>query len=422
MRLLPRLCSILLFTVLVFGTLAYLYVPFGFTNDPPDRLCVSPHYKIKPNSSLPLQRKPDFYPPLSTSGRNIVDKDGNEVQLRSINWYGASDIFFVPSGLDVAHRDNISALIRRMGFNSVRLPYSDELVLTKPTIEPHLLESNPDLIGKNALEVYHSVIESLTSHGLFVIPNNHITQGTWCCGANLCDAQWSNDWLGPICRIRQTETQWIENWKAVMHPLAENRLVIGADLRNEVRALWGTLRWATWAAAAERCSEQLLDINPDWLMIVEGLSSANDLSGVRKRPIELSIDNKVVYSSHVYAWSGWGQHNPYSKATYEEFAQAMQKNWAYLVEENIAPVWVGEFGTSDMPTKGDRNYWTHLIRYLRNLDVSFGYWAINPRKPLNYERESYGMVDDNWEMVTWDYRLVDLQKLGLNTSLLGELK
>jgi hypothetical protein len=89
-----------------------------------------------------------------------------------------------------------------------------------------------------------------------------------------------------------------------MRSLANNPLVVGADLRNEVRAPWGTLRWETWAAAAERCSEELLDINPDWLMIIEGLSSANDLSDVRKRPVELSVEGKVVYSAHISAWSG----------------------------------------------------------------------------------------------------------------------
>jgi aryl-phospho-beta-D-glucosidase BglC (GH1 family) len=415
-----RLFTGLLVVVFAFLTLVYLFLPFSIISEPADKLFVSPRHKIKPNTSIPISTIPDYCPPLRTSGTNIIDSDGKVVRLHSINWYGASDIDFIPSGLDTEHRDNISILIRRMGFNSVRLPYADEMVREDPIITPEKLAANPDLIGKTALGVFHAVIESMTKHGLFVIPNNHITQATWCCGANLCDAQWRNDWLGPLCRVRQSEAQWIENWKQVMKPLADNRLVIGADLRNEVRAPWGTLRWETWAAAAERCSEHLLDINPEWLMIVEGLSSANDLSGVRNRPVKLSIDNKVVYSCHIYAWSGWGELKPYSKASYEHFAQAMKRNWAYLLEEDIAPVWVGEFGTSDVPTKGDRNYWTHLIKFLRHLGVGFGYWAINPRKPLNNEYESYGMVDDAWQKVVWDYRLEDLRLLGLNTSLLGE--
>ena len=412
-----RILTFLLLCVLVFLTIVYLFVPFSLRGDPPDRYFTSPHFAVAPDWSVPISRKPEHVPPLSTRGRHIVDKHGKHVQLVSINWYGASDINFVPSGLGVQHRNNISDLIRRMGFNSVRLPYSDEMVRDNPVVDEKFIAANPDLAGKSALEIFHAVVKSMTDYGLFVIPNDHITQATWCCGANLCDGQWSNEWLWPFCRVRQSEKQWIENWKKVMRPLANNRLVVGADLRNEVRAPWGTLSWRTWAAAAERCAEELLDINPEWLMIVEGLSSANDLSGVRTRPVELSVENKVVYSSHVYAWSGWGERNPYSTSKYQKFAETMSNNWAYLIEQDIAPVWIGEFGTADYPSAGDRNYWKHLMRFMRNIpEPSWALWALNSNKPLNHEPESYGIVHETWSSVRWDYRLQDLSKIGLNST------
>lgn len=369
-----------------------------------------------------------FTPPFRTKGRHILDARNKVVKLTSINWYGASDIKFIPSGLDVRHRDDIAALIRRMGFNSVRLPYSDEMVRRNPRIDPDLLAGNKDLIppedsvcGENnaarALDVFTAVVESLTAAGLLVIVNNHITQATWCCGANLCDGGWSNDWLGGrvLCRVSQTEEEWIENWETVMQPFRENKLVIGADLRNEVRGVWGTMHWDSWATAAEKAAERLLKLNRDWLMIVEGISSANDLSGIRDRPIQLSYPDRVVYSAHVYSWSGWGTLDPFSGRSYDDFAAAMRENWAYLVEEDIAPVWVGEMGTSDQPGKGDLNYWTHLVRFLDETNSSWGYWALNPRKPEGNEWEHYGLVGDGWdeESIRWDYRIEDLRRLGL---------
>lgn len=348
------------------------------------------------NDSLPLE-KPEYQPPFRTRGRNIVDGNDSTVILKAINWYGASDIGSTPSGLDIRHRDDISRLIRRMGFNSVRLPYSDELVYSNPPIASSLLSANEDLIGLPAMDVFHAVIRSLTNAGIYVIPNNHITQATWCCGANLCDASWKNDHLGPICRVKQTEDSWIENWWKIMAPLANNSFVIGADLRNEVRGLWGTMHWSTWATAAERAAEALLEIEPAWLMFIEGVSSANHLMGARDRPVTLSVPDRVVYSAHVYSWSGWGQLSPYSRRTYNSFAASMRKNWAYLLEENIAPVWIGEFGTPDWPSKGDLNYWQHLIRFLEEVKTSWAYWAINPRKPSENEWESYGLVKDDWE-------------------------
>ncbi|KAL1984152.1 hypothetical protein VTN96DRAFT_9457 [Rasamsonia emersonii] len=367
--------------------------------------------------------------PFHTRGRYILDAQNQRVKLASINWYGGSDEDFVPSGLDVQHRDRIAALIRDLGFNSVRLPYSDEMVRDNPLIPASRLAANRDLVdpetgGAPARDVFTAVVESLTDAGLLVIVNNHITQATWCCGANPCDAGWANDWFGGkwFCRVSQTSEEWIEHWETVMRPLAHNPRVIGVDLRNEPRGLWGTLHWDDWVAAAERAAERLLALNPAWLIIVEGISSANDLSGVRTRPVRLPppfADDRVVYSAHVYSWSGWGSLYPYSRRTYEDFVASMRENWAYLLEEDMAPVWVGELGTPDEPTAGDRNYWTHLVEFLRVTDASWGYWALNPRKPADNEWESYGLVGDNWDRasVRWDYRLADLQRLGLRPRI-----
>lgn len=407
-----------LFAILILGLgvfSIYVYSVFGTNREPVDtRKLISPR-EIRLNATIPTI--PEFQSPLRTQGRQILDALNNTVRLRSINWYGASDIYFVPSGLDIQHRQNISALIRRMGFNSVRLPYSDEMVVSNPEIPAEHLAANPDLIGLRALDVYTAVIRSLTAAGVSVIANNHITQATWCCGMNLCDAAWANDWLGPFCRVHQTKSSWINNWETVMRPHIDNPLVIGADLRNEVRGAWGTMHWDGWATVAEEAAEILLRLNPNWLIIVGGTSSANDLSGVRGRPVQLSVPGRVVYSAHAYSWSGWGQLAPFSGTSYEDFAKVMKDSWAYLVKENIAPVWVGEFGNPDWPSKGDFNYWKHLLRYLDEVDADWGYWAINPRKPAKNETESYGLVKDDWITVKWDYRLKDLQKLGLKMLL-----
>ncbi|MCJ1356752.1 MAG: hypothetical protein MMC33_006748 [Icmadophila ericetorum] len=355
--------------------------------------------------------EPLFKPPLRTRGRNIIDADGNRFKLLSLNWYGASDELFVVGGLDVQHRSSIASLIRSMGFNSVRLPYSDELVYTNPIIRADLLTANPDLIGGKALDIFTATVNALTDAGLAVIVNNHITQAGWFTGMDLCDATWSNDHLGMLCRVKQTEKQWIENWKTVMSPFVDNLNVIGADLRNEIHGFWGTAGWEPWAAAAERVGERLLAMQPDWLMVVEGTSSANDLSGVRKRPVKYSVPDRVVYSSHVYSWSGWGNLDPFSKRNYASFVEEMKKNWAYLLEEEIAPVWVGEIGAPHSPGKGDTHYWKNLFKYLVEIDADFGYWAINPRKPHKNERETYSLVEDDWKTVIHDYRLQDMERL-----------
>ncbi|KAI1083332.1 glycoside hydrolase family 5 protein [Whalleya microplaca] len=350
--------------------------------------------------------------PLRTHGRDVVDATGRRYKLASVNWYGASDEVFIPGGLDVQHRSVIAATIRLLGFNSVRLPYSDEMVMLNPHILPHLLTANPDLIGLRALDVYQAVVEAMTDAGIAVILNNHITTSTWCCGADPCDAGWANDHLGPLCRVSQTEEDWIQHWETVMGRFVDNPRVIGADLRNEVRGVWGTMTWDRWATAAEKCGNRLLKMNKDWLIIVGGTESGNDLQGVYSRPVKLDVENRVVYSAHVYAWSGWGsKEGRFAKRSYASFILAMRKNWAYLVEDDIAPVWVGEFGAPRNPGAGDANYWQNLLKYLKRIDADFGYWAINPRKPKDHEPETYSLVEDDWITPVLDYRMRDMTEL-----------
>ncbi|KAK1755149.1 glycoside hydrolase superfamily [Echria macrotheca] len=354
----------------------------------------------------------EYVLPLRTKGRHVVDQKGRRFKLASVNWYGASDELFVPGGLEVQHRSTIAKTIRRLGFNSVRLPYSDEMVMTNPPILPHLLIANPDLVGKKAMDVFEAVVEALTEEGIAVIVNNHITSATWCCGADPCDAGWANDHLGPLCRVRQTEAEWIEHWETVMARFIENPLVIGADLRNEVRGVWGTMSWDRWATAAERAGNALLKMNPDWLIIVGGTESSNDLSSVGDRPILLDVDHRVVYSAHVYSWSGWGsREGRYAKRSYPSFVKSMRHNWAYLIEGNLAPVWIGEFGAPDQPGEGDANYWQNLLRYLKAIDADFGYWAINPRQPKDNSKETYALVEDDWITPVLDYRMKDMTEL-----------
>ncbi|KAF3901612.1 Endoglucanase [Orbilia brochopaga] len=452
----------------------------------PKELIVKLHCPVKPKPKTTgnpeAQREPLFRLPLRTYRRNIVDARGERVKLMSTNWYGASDEDFVPGGLDIRHRKEIVATIREMGFNSVRLPYSDEMVMTNPDVpvkfwarNTDLLEdtslrrsqrlksergqrmrsplsdgtddghmdtdeegngrqnsrtAGPDISSSNkinikndiknitikALDIFDAVIEALTDEGIAVIVNNHITQARWCCDANLCDATWANDYLGKVCRIQQTEEQWIQNWEQVMRPHVDNPLVIGADLRNENRSPLGKMLWQKWAAAAQKAANRLHALQPNWLMFIEGVASSNYLQGVRSHPVNLTVANRVVYSAHVYGWSGWGSllKGPYWSRDSESFSYDMFDNWGYLLAEDIAPVWVGEFGAPDRPNTGDLNYWVNLLDFLQSVDADWGYWALNPRKPSGNETESYSLLRDDWVTPTCDYRMYDmLVKLGL---------
>src|SRR5215510_10767264 len=87
--------------------------------------------------------------PLRTEGRWIVDAAGERFKLAGVNWYGAEEEDFVPAGLDKRPVADIALLIRELGFNSVRLPWSNELVGRNPVVADGVVAANPSLRGKH---------------------------------------------------------------------------------------------------------------------------------------------------------------------------------------------------------------------------------------------------------------------------------
>ena len=59
-----------------------------------------------------------------------------------------------------------------------------------------------------------------------------------------------------------------------------------------------------WKAAAEEAGRRVLEANPDMLVIVEGILSGGVLTGARFFPVKLPIQEKLVYSAHIYTFSG----------------------------------------------------------------------------------------------------------------------
>ena len=67
---------------------------------------------------------------------------------------------------------------------------------------------------------------------------------------------------------------------------------------------WGSGNKDTdWQIAAENIGNQIQDIAPHWLIIVGGIDYQLDLTGVLKKPVNLKIQNKLVYSGHFYGFS-----------------------------------------------------------------------------------------------------------------------
>lgn len=338
--------------------------------------------------------------PLHTSGQYIVDSNGVRVHLNAFNWYGAESTDFVVEGLQAQPLNSIVATIKGLGFNAVRLLWSNQMVESNPVVGNYALTANPSLEGENALTIFDTVVNALTSAGIMVILDNHMSNAGWCCSTTDNNELWYNS--------QYPQANWVADWQTMATRYQSNPGVIGVDLRNEPRtpATWGGSSSTDWHAAAELGGNAVLTINPHLLIFVEGVNYAGDLSGVANLPVQLNVANQLVYEAHDYGF--W-----YSSSTmtsYSTYLSTITPKWGYLVTgNNPQPLWVGEFGTCNSAAtcvssnnSADLGFWFSMITsYLRQNNLDWSYWAINGTTESGNGGgfgtvEGYGVLNLTW--------------------------
>lgn len=374
--------------------------------------------------------------PYQTVGRSIVDAEGRPVHLKAVNWYGANLEAQVAHGLEHKSLDAIASMIKELGYNSVRLTYSNAMIHDQSPVKPELIRANPGLMGMSALEIFDKTVEALAAHDLAIMLNNHSSSSVWCCGYDT-DGLWYH--AGNSSGFKQSEEQWIADWKMLVERYQDIPQVVAADLRNEVRtAKWGdsilplSPNWGSgdandWARAAERAGNEVLAVNPNLLIIVEGINWTGTLSmfggyrphlmSVLDRPVQLNVPGRLVYAAHNYGYTG-PKHNGDSKTspgqiTYGEmddatFEKQMDLEWGYVVNRGMfytAPLIVSEFGVSfDTTNERDRQWFRRIVDYMVKKKLHFAYWPLNP--------EGYGILEDGWKIRRGsDWRAGDFNRL-----------
>ncbi|WP_395836602.1 glycoside hydrolase family 5 protein [Archangium violaceum] len=359
--------------------------------------------------------------PLSTRGRYVVDRCGERFKLKAFNWFGASDQLEVVGGLDQQKLSDLVTGMKALGFNAVRLPFSNDMLHpddNKPAaqrcLEKHGVTcistvKNPELVNKTALEVYDAVVAELTRQGLVVILNNHTTKSMWCCG-------WDGNGFWDSSQSLQ---RWQDDWVMMAGRYKDNTWVVGADLRNEVRPdgldspNWGWRNQHDWHMAAQTMGNLLLRTNPDLLIVVEAVNWWGLLDGerphlkpVRQRPIALLRGDKLVYAVHNYGYVGpkqsggaLGSGPKYSDLDKPTLYGTLDQEWGFVLAANqayTAPVWVSEFGIGyNEQAANSRAWFSNLADYLIDKDVDWAYWAINAAKlqsSVQGEEETYGLL------------------------------
>ena len=383
----------------------------------------------------------------------IVDMYGNPVWLTGCNWFGynvGSQVF------DGVWSQNMHSMLNQIadhGFNLLRVPMSTEILLQwkngdpDPMIKVNTYE-NPELTVDGteggdpmySFDIWNKAVEWCRENGIKIMIDIH-SATTASSGHQL-----------PLWYDSNFSTEdWIEALSWFADYYKDDDTVIAIDLKNEPHgkndgqgmAIWDdSTKENNWKYAAETCAAAVLEKNPYLLIMVEGIevypkfeigstwdSPAVDYAhygdeslqpfygawwggnfrGARDYPIDLGeYQSQLVYSPHdygplVYAQT-WFDKDFTRQTLLDDY---WYDSWAYLVEENISPLLMGEWGgfiDEEHDPTGDNTKWMEILRdYMIEKRIHHTFWCFNENSG-----DTGGLVYDNFG--TWDeekYALVE---------------
>ena len=307
----------------------------------------------------------------------------------------------LPHGLWQRDHYGMLSQVVELGFNSVRLPFSNAMLTATHAVDT----VDAELMGMSPLEAMDTIIATAGELGLKVMLDNHSRAAD----GYLDEALWYTDAVD--------EDAWIADWVMLAGRYAGNETVVAMDLNNEPHgeATWGTGNSQTdWNTAAERCAEAIHQVNPDVLIVVEGVQTVagdsywwgGNLAGVRSHPLTITVSEKLVYSAHEYGPEVYEQPWFYEADFPGNMTAIWDEHFGFVMQEELGHVLIGEFGIRDQEgSEGRATLWFDAFTDYMGVDYSWTYWSLNPNS-----YDTGGILQDDWVSVH-DWKLEALRPL-----------
>jgi len=382
----------------------------------------------------------------------VVDMNGNPVWMTGVNWFGYNVGSQVFDGVWSANMHHCLELIADHGFNLLRVPMSTEIILqwksggADPMVKVNTYE-NPELTEegeeggtiKYSFDIWNMAVQWCRELGIKIMMDIH-SASTNAAGHNYAlwyDTSFSDkDWIDAL--------SWFSDY------YKDDDTIIAIDLKNEphgkrddgIFAKWdGSSDANNWRYAAERGAAACLSKNPNLLIMVEGIevypkfeegesweSNSVDYTrypwspyhgawwganfrGAKDFPVDLGeYQSQLVYSPHDYGPMVWAQDwfhlvgeapnfTSYEFTTESLLDEYWRDTWAYLVEDHISPLLMGEWGgwTDDEhdPSGANRHWMTLLRDYMIEKRIHHTFWCFNENSS-----DTGGLMYDNFQK--WD--------------------
>ena len=333
---------------------------------------------------------------LRTSGRNIINQNGDTIVLRGMGlggWMVQEGYMMAPggfSGTQFQIRDNITDLIgeeetenfynkwlnnhvrkididsmKAWGFNLVRVPIHYNL-FTKPIEEETFPGSYTDI--EKGYTLLDSLLEWCQVNEMYMMIDLHAAPGGQGYNADISDYDSSKFSLWESV-ANQDKT--VELWKRLSQRYKNEEWVAGYDLINEPN--WNLPGNKLLKELYVRITDVIRAEGDEHILFIEGNWFANDFTGLVP-----PWDDNMVYSPHKY-WS----------PVDEEYLD-------WLIQDTLTtPIFVGETGENS-------NLWYRdAIKLYEDNKIGWAWWpfkridAIQPPLSINYN-EKYKKIVDYW--------------------------
>ncbi len=389
---------------------------------------------------------------LHAVGSRLYDSQGNQVWLTGANWFGFNCSENCAHYLWSVDVDDALESIADHGINVIRFPISTELLLSwmngtpnpvssvqanidpSYTINADFCDANGDL--KNSMEIFDVMMQKCKKYGLKAFIDIH-SPHTDNSGHNY------PLWYGKETTdgTMVTTDLWIDSLVWLADKYKNDDTLLAYDLKNEPHGKGqegsAAAKWDdstdenNWAYAATRCANAILDVNPNALILIEGVEQSlksdaytwgqpdsktdppyipgwwgGNLRGVAKYPVDLGSDSrnsKIVYSPHDYGPAvydqTWFQKDFTTQTLLDDY---WYDTWAYINDQDIAPLLIGEWGGF---MDGDRNQkWMELLRdYMIENHINHTFWCLNTNSgDTGGLWTSFGFSPATGSTIEWD--------------------
>ena len=378
----------------------------------------------------------------------VVDMYGNPVWMTGCNWFGYNVTTQCFDGVWSLNLHQALNEIADHGFNLLRVPMSTQILLQWKDRAPdqYMVKINeyvnPELTvegveggtPKYSFDIWNMAVEWCRENGIKIMIDIHSATTA------------SNGHQYPLWYDSNYSTEdWIEALAWVAEYYKDDDTLIALDLKNEPHgkndgqgmAIWDdSTAENNWKYAAERASAAIMEVNPNLLVMVEGIevypkfefgrdwnSPAVDYSdydnpdaqpfhgawwggnfrGVRDYPIDLGEhQSQLVYSPHDYGPLVWEQEwfkKDFTRQTLLD--DYWYDTWAFLIEEKISPLLMGEWGgflDEEHDETGDNRKWMGLLRdYMIEKRIHHTFWCFNENSG-----DTGGLIAGNTNWQEWD--------------------